>query len=54
LQGYIGFAKKGYDIATNGIHTVRDIKNGEFGLHSALSQGGNWIVIAPTSFYFKN
>ncbi|MGY4539448.1 hypothetical protein ACVW0P_003882 [Mucilaginibacter sp. UYNi724] len=36
LQVYIGFAKKGYDIATSGIHTVRDIKNGEFGLHSAF------------------
>lgn len=36
LQVYIGFAKKGYNIATSGIHTVRDIKNGEFGLHSAF------------------
>ncbi len=36
LQVYIGFVKKGYDIATSGIHTVRDIKNGEFGLHSAF------------------
>lgn len=36
LQVYIGFAKKGYDIATSGIHTVRDIKNGEFGLHSTF------------------
>lgn len=36
LQVYIGFAKKGYDIASSGIHTVRDIKNGEFGLHSAF------------------
>lgn len=36
LQVYIDYAKKGYDIATSGIHTVRDIKNGEFGLHSAF------------------
>lgn len=36
LQIYIGYAKKGYDIVGSGIHTVRDIKNGEFGLHSAF------------------
>lgn len=36
LQVYIGYAKKGYDIATGGINTVREIKNGEFGLHSAF------------------
>ncbi len=36
LQLYIGYAKKGYDIATSGINTVRDIKNNEFGLHSAF------------------
>ncbi|HEK19752.1 MAG TPA: hypothetical protein ENO28_04790 [Bacteroidetes bacterium] len=36
LQVYIGYAKKGYDIASSGINTVKDIKNGEFGLHSAF------------------
>lgn len=36
LQVYIGYAKKGYDMMSSGIHTVRDIKNGEFGLHSAF------------------
>jgi hypothetical protein len=36
LQVYIGYAKKGYDIAGSGINTVKDIKNGEFGLHSAF------------------
>lgn len=33
LQVYIGYAKKGYDIVGSGIHAVRDISNGEFGLH---------------------
>lgn len=36
LQLYIGYAKMGYDIMSSGIHTVRDIKNNEFGLHSAF------------------
>lgn len=36
LQVYIGYAKKGYDIVGSGINTVKDIKNGEFGLHSAF------------------
>lgn len=34
LQVYIGYLKKGYDIVQTGIHTVRDIRNGEFNLHS--------------------
>ncbi|MBX2933925.1 MAG: hypothetical protein KF825_06745 [Ferruginibacter sp.] len=33
LQIYIGYAKKGYDIASKGINTVRNIKKGEFTLH---------------------
>ncbi|SFH33524.1 hypothetical protein SAMN04489864_10933 [Pedobacter insulae] len=33
LQIYIGYAKKGYDIVGGGIHTVKDITNGEFSLH---------------------
>ncbi|MFC4212451.1 hypothetical protein ACFOWA_14725 [Pedobacter lithocola] len=45
LQVYIGFAKKGYDIATSGIHTIRDIKNGEFGLHSAFF--GSLKAVSP-------
>lgn len=36
LQLYIGYAKKGYDIVGSGIHTVKDITNGEFGLHSTF------------------
>lgn len=45
LQVYIGYAKKGYDIATSCIHTVRDIKNGEFGLHSAFF--GSLKAVSP-------
>jgi len=33
LQVYIGYAKKGYNIASKGIATVRSIKNGDFNLH---------------------
>lgn len=33
LQVYIGYAKKGYDIASSGLQTVRDITSGEFNLH---------------------
>lgn len=36
LQVYIGYAKKGYEVVSGGIHTVRDITSGEFGLHSAF------------------
>lgn len=36
LQVYIGYAKKGYDIAQSGLQTVKDISNGEFSLHSAF------------------
>ncbi len=33
LQVYIGYAKKGYTIASKGINTVQNIKNGDFNLH---------------------
>jgi len=33
LQIYLNYAKKGYDIASKGIITVRNIKNGDFNLH---------------------
>lgn len=33
LQVYLGYAKKGYNIATSGINTIRNIKNGDFNLH---------------------
>jgi hypothetical protein len=34
LQTYIGYAEKGYSIATNGLKTIRDIKNGDFNIHN--------------------
>lgn len=39
LQVYIGYAKKGYEIVGSGLQTVRDITNGEFGLHNAFMSG---------------
>ena len=36
LKMYAGYLKKGYDIVGSGIGTVRDIKNGEFSLHSTF------------------
>ena len=33
LQVYIGYAKKGYDVANKGLATIRNIKNGDFNLH---------------------
>lgn len=34
LQVYTGYLKKGYEVVTNGINTISDIKNGDFDLHS--------------------
>lgn len=39
LQVYIGYAKKSYEIVGSGLQTVRDITNGEFGLHNAFISG---------------
>lgn len=36
LQMYIGYAKKGYDIAGSGLNTIRDITRGEFNLHDTF------------------
>lgn len=36
FQVYIGYAKKGYDIAQSGLQTVKDMTNGEFSLHTAF------------------
>ncbi len=36
LKMYAGYLKKGYDIVGSGIGAVRDIKNGEFSLHSTF------------------
>lgn len=33
LKVYAGYAQKGYKIATDGVHTVRDIKRGDFNMH---------------------
>lgn len=33
LQVYLGYAKKGYNIVTGGINTIRNIKNGDLNLH---------------------
>ena len=33
LKIYLGYAEKGYEIASKGINTVRNIKKGEFNLH---------------------
>lgn len=33
LQVYLGYAKKGYNIVTSGVNTIRNIKKGDFNLH---------------------
>jgi hypothetical protein len=33
LQVYLGYLKKGYDIASKGLNTIENIKNGDFNLH---------------------
>jgi hypothetical protein len=33
LKAFIAAAERGYQIAENGLHTIKDIKNGEFNLH---------------------
>lgn len=33
LQVYFGYAKKGYNIVSGGINTIRNIKNGDLNLH---------------------
>jgi hypothetical protein len=36
LKMYAGYAKKGYDIASIGLNTVRDFSKGEFNLHNSF------------------
>ena len=36
LQVYEGYVSKGYQIAKGGLHTIGDIKNGEFTLHETF------------------
>jgi hypothetical protein len=45
LKGYIITAEKGYRIAEEGIHTIRDIRRGEFGLHSVFF--GSLALVTP-------
>ena len=39
LQMYTGYLKKGYELVGGGLKTIRDISNGEFGLHNAFISG---------------
>jgi len=39
LQVYLGYAKKGYEIAGTGLSTIRDITSGEFKLHDLFITG---------------
>jgi hypothetical protein len=69
LQTYIGYAEKGYKIASEGLHTIEDIKHGEFGLHatyfnslktvnpkikSAAEVAATIAMAAETIQYFKH
>lgn len=45
LKVYAGYLKKGYEIVGNGVGMVRDLKNGEFGLHSAFF--GSLKAVSP-------
>ena len=36
LKGYIATAERGYTIAEHGLHTIGEIRRGEFGLHSVF------------------
>lgn len=39
LEVYTGYLKKGYEIASSGLHTIRDLSDGEFSLHNAFITG---------------
>lgn len=36
LQVYISYAKKGYNIVSSGLNTIRDIKKGDLNIHNAF------------------
>lgn len=36
LKLYAGYLKKGYEVVSTGVSTVKDVKNGEFDLHNAF------------------
>lgn len=46
LQTYIGYAEKGYSIASQGLHTISDIKHGDFNLHSTFFT--SLVTVNPT------
>ena len=39
LKIYTDYLKKGYDLVSGGLTTIKDITNGEFGLHDAFISG---------------
>ncbi len=39
FEVYTGYLKKGYEIASSGLETIRDLSNGEFSLHEAFISG---------------
>ncbi|MCY1522131.1 hypothetical protein D9M68_569760 [compost metagenome] len=39
LKLYTGYLKKGYELVSGGLSTIKDISNGEFGLHDAFISG---------------
>ena len=39
LRIYAGYLKKGYDLVNGGLNTIKDITNGEFGLHDVFISG---------------
>ncbi len=43
LQVYLGYAKKGYEIAGTGLSTIRDITGGELRLHDLFITGLNKV-----------
>ncbi|MBB6271855.1 hypothetical protein HDF26_002312 [Pedobacter cryoconitis] len=49
LQVYLGYAKKGYDIAGSGLNTIKKLSEGEFTLHSAFISS-----LSSVSPYIRN
>ena len=39
LEVYLGYLKSGYRVVKGGLNTIRDFKNGEFGLHKNYFDG---------------
>lgn len=39
LEMYTNYLKKGYEIASSGLQTIKDLSNGEFSLHNAFISG---------------